>query len=301
MNNVIVGSSIEEGLAEYADTITGLLKTIIPSKKGAEGRLYDAMRYAVLGRGKYIRPYILRASSRIFDVEESLYLRAGAAVEMVHAYSLVHDDLPAMDDDDVRRGRPSCHIAFDEATAILAGDALLTLAFEVIADAKTHPSPDVRNRLILDLAVRAGASGMVGGQMIDLESEHTEVSAAFIAHLATMKTGALISYATAAGAILGDAGDHVISIMETFGFELGLAFQIVDDLLDVEGDEGDVGKKIGKDDGAGKATLISVLGLEGAKHEARKVTDRALSRLDALGSRADELRKLSEFVLSRKS
>ena len=142
---------------------------------------------------------------------------------------------------------------------------------------------------------------MVGGQMIDLESEHTEVSAAFIAHLETMKTGALISYATAAGAILGDAGDHVISIMETFGFELGLAFQIVDDLLDVEGDEGDVGKKIGKDDGAGKATLISVLGLEGAKLEARRVTDRALSRLDALGSRADELRKLSEFVLSRKS
>ena len=301
MNNVIAGSSIQEGLATYADAITGLLKILIPSRNGAEGRLYDAMRYAVLGRGKYIRPYILRASSRIFDVDESLYLRAGAAVEMVHAYSLVHDDLPAMDDDDVRRGRPSCHIAFDEATAILAGDALLTLAFEVIADVKTHPSPDIRNRLVLDLAARAGASGMVGGQMIDLESEHTEVSAAFIERLETMKTGALISYATAAGAILGDAGDHVISIMEIFGFELGLAFQIVDDLLDVEGDEGDVGKKTGKDDGAGKATLISVLGLEGAKHEARIVTDRALSRLDVLGSRADELRKLSEFVLSRKS
>ena len=301
MNNVTVEPSIKQGLGEYADTITGLLNDIIPSKNGPEGRLFDAMRYAVLGRGKYLRPYILRASSRMFDVDESFYLRVGAAVEMVHAYSLVHDDLPAMDDDDIRRGRPSCHVAFDEATAILAGDALLTLAFEVVADAKTHPSADIRNRLVSDLAARAGANGMVGGQMIDLESEHAEVSAALIARLETMKTGALISYATAAGAMLGDAGDKLISIMETFGSELGLAFQIVDDLLDVEGDEGDVGKKTGKDDGAGKATLISVLGVEGARREARVVTDRALSRLDVFGSRAVELRELSEFVLSRKS
>jgi len=291
--------SVKQALTGFADTMTGTLEALLPLPAGPEGKLYDAMRYSALGSGKFIRPYIVRTSALIFGVPETRYLRAGAAVEMVHAYSLIHDDLPAMDDDDMRRGRPSCHIAFDEATAILAGDALLTLAFEVLAGADTHPDPQVRSDLVATLAARSGGSGMVGGQMIDLESEHAAVDAALIARLETMKTGALIAYSSAAGALLGGAGTEAVNALETFGFELGLAFQITDDLLDVEGDEDDVGKKVGKDAEAGKATFVSALGVDGARHEARRVTDRALSRLDSFGTRADELRSVAEFVLAR--
>ena len=291
--------SVKQALTGFADTMTGTLEALLPLPAGPEGKLYDAMRYSALGSGKFIRPYIVRTSALIFGVPETRYLRAGAAVEMVHAYSLIHDDLPAMDDDDMRRGRPSCHIAFDEATAILAGDALLTLAFEVLAGGDTHPDPQVRSDLVATLAARSGGSGMVGGQMIDLESEHAAVDAALIARLETMKTGALIAYSSAAGALLGGAGTEAVNALETFGFELGLAFQITDDLLDVEGDEDDVGKKVGKDAEAGKATFVSALGVDGARHEARRVTDRALSRLDLFGTRADELRSVAEFVLAR--
>jgi farnesyl diphosphate synthase len=291
--------SVKQALTGFADTMTGTLEALLPLPAGPEGKLYDAMRYSALGSGKFIRPYIVRTSALIFRVPETRYLRAGAAVEMIHAYSLIHDDLPAMDDDDMRRGRPSCHIAFDEATAILAGDALLTLAFEVLAGGDTHPDPQVRSDLVATLAARSGGSGMVGGQMIDLESEHAAVDAALIARLETMKTGALIAYSSAAGALLGGAGTEAVNALETFGFELGLAFQITDDLLDVEGDEDDVGKKVGKDAEAGKATFVSALGVDGARHEARRVTDRALSRLDLFGTRADELRSVAEFVLAR--
>lgn len=291
--------SVKQALTGFADTMTGTLEALLPLPAGPEGKLYDAMRYSALGSGKFIRPYIVRTSALIFGVPETRYLRAGAAVEMIHAYSLIHDDLPAMDDDDMRRGRPSCHIAFDDATAILAGDALLTLAFEVLAGGDTHPDPQVRSDLVATLAARSGGSGMVGGQMIDLESEHAAVDAALIARLETMKTGALIAYSSAAGALLGGAGTEAVNALETFGFELGLAFQITDDLLDVEGDEDDVGKKVGKDAEAGKATFVSALGVDGARHEARRVTDRALSRLDLFGTRADELRSVAEFVLAR--
>ena len=291
--------SVKQALTGFADTMTGTLEALLPLPAGPEGKLYDAMRYSALGSGKFIRPYIVRTSALIFRVPETRYLRAGAAVEMVHAYSLIHDDLPAMDDDDMRRGRPSCHIAFDDATAILAGDALLTLAFEILAGADTHPDPQVRSDLVATLAARSGGSGMVGGQMIDLESEHAAVDAALIARLETMKTGALIAYSSAAGALLGGAGTEAVNALETFGFELGLAFQITDDLLDVEGDEDDVGKKVGKDAEAGKATFVSALGVDGARHEARRVTDRALSRLDSFGTRADELRSVAAFVLAR--
>ena len=291
--------SVKQALTGFADTMTGTLEALLPLPAGPEGKLYDAMRYSALGSGKFIRPYIVRTSALIFGVPETRYLRAGAAVEIVHAYSLIQDDLPAMDDDDMRRGRPSCHIAFDDATAILAGDALLTLAFEVLAGADTHPDPQVRSDLVATLAARSGGSGMVGGQMIDLESEHAAVDAALIARLETMKTGALIAYSSAAGALLGGAGTEAVNALETFGFELGLAFQITDDLLDVEGDEDDVGKKVGKDAEAGKATFVSAFGVDGARHEARRVTDRALSRLDSFGTRADELRSVAEFVLAR--
>tara|TARA_R110002072_G_scaffold66874_6_gene164419 strand:- start:1440 stop:2375 length:936 start_codon:yes stop_codon:yes gene_type:complete len=290
---------VRDALTGFAATMTATLDSLLPPPGGPEGKLFEAMRYSALGTGKFLRPYIVRTAALMFDVPEKHYLRAGAAVEMVHTYSLIHDDLPAMDDDDMRRGRPSCHVAFDEATAILAGDALLTLSFEVLAGTDTHPDPQVRSDLVAALAARSGGAGMVGGQMIDLESEHAAVDAALIARLETMKTGALISYSSAAGAILGQAGQDAIKTLEMFGFELGLAFQITDDLLDVEGDEDDVGKKVGKDAEAGKATFVSALGVDGAKNEARRVTDRALSRLDTFGAQANALRSVAEFVLAR--
>jgi farnesyl diphosphate synthase len=290
---------VKEAMGAFADKMTAALDSLLPRADGPEGKLFEAMRYSALGSGKFIRPYILRTAASIFDVPDTQYLRAGAAVEMVHAYSLIHDDLPAMDDDDMRRGRPSCHIEFDEATAILAGDALLTLSFEVLAGTATHPDPQVRSDLVMALAARSGGGGMVGGQMIDLESEHAAVDAALIARLEMMKTGALIAFSSAAGGVLGQAGKDAVNMLETFGFELGLAFQITDDLLDVEGDEDDVGKKVGKDAEAGKATFVSALGVDGAREEARRVTDRALSRLDMFGARADELRSVAEFVLAR--
>ena len=301
LTDVLSAAPVREALTDFAASMTETLDSLLPASEGPEGRLFEAMRYSALGTGKFIRPYLVKTAAQMFDVAETSYLRAGAAVEMIHTYSLIHDDLPAMDDDDMRRGRPSCHIAYDEATAILAGDALLTLAFEVLADDNTHPDASVRSALVTMLAARAGGAGMVGGQMIDLESEHADVDAALIARLETMKTGALISYSAAAGAVLGKAGDSASKTLETFGFELGLAFQITDDLLDVEGDEDDVGKKVGKDAEAGKATFVSALGVDGAKREARQVTDRALSRLDVFGDRADDLRAVAEFVLARKN
>ena len=301
MTEVLSAAPVRAALADFAGTMMETLDSLLPASDGPEGRLYEAMRYSALGTGKFIRPYLVKTSARMFEVAETSYLRAGAAVEMIHTYSLIHDDLPAMDDDDMRRGRPSCHIAYDEATAILAGDALLTLAFEVLADETTHPDAGVRSALVTMLAARAGGAGMVGGQMIDLESEYADVDAAMIARLETMKTGALISYSAAAGAVLGKAGDEAANTLETFGFELGLAFQITDDLLDVEGDEDDVGKKVGKDAEAGKATFVSALGVDGARREARQLTDRALSRLSVFGERADELRAVAEFVLARKN
>ena len=301
LSDVVTIAPVKEALADFGDTMTATLDALLPPPTGPESKLFEAMRYAALANGKFLRPYLVRTSAAMFDVPEPQYLRAGAAVEMVHNYSLIHDDLPAMDDDDMRRGWPSCHKAFDEATAILAGDALLTLSFEVLAGTETHPDAQVRSDLVAALAMRAGGAGMVGGQVIDLESEHADVDAALIARLETMKTGALIAFSTAAGGMLGSAGAEAVKTLETFGFELGLAFQITDDLLDVEGDEDDVGKKVGKDADAGKATFVSALGVDGARREACQVTDRALARLDAFGARADELRSVAEFVLTRKS
>lgn len=301
MSDVLTIKPVEVALADFGPTMTVTLDNLLPQSKGREGKLFRAMRYSALANSKFLRPYLLRTSALMFGVPEAAYLRAGAAVEMVHTYSLIHDDLPAMDDDGIRRGRPSCHIAFDEATAILAGDALLTLSFEVLAGGDTHKDPQVRNDLVHALATRAGGAGMVGGQVIDLTSENANVDVELITQLATMKTGALMAFSTAAGAILGEASPSIVNKLETFGFDLGLAFQITDDLLDVEGDEYDVGKKVGKDADAGKATFISALGADGARREARRVVDRALSHLETFGALADELRAAAEFVLSRKS
>jgi farnesyl diphosphate synthase len=292
-------SDLAEALRDTAQAVEARLSTLIPETDGAAAPLYKAMRYSALGGGKRLRPFLALQSARLFDAGETGALRAAAAVELVHCYSLVHDDLPAMDDDDLRRGRPTTHIAFDEATAILAGDGLLTLAFEVLADPETHPDGDVRAALVAALAAAAGMAGMVGGQMIDLAAEHRTLDLERITELQRLKTGALIGCCCALGAILGGAEAAARAALDDYARDLGLAFQIADDLLDVEGDESQVGKGVGKDAAAGKATFVSVLGIGGARARAAGLAADAAARLDMFDSRADLLRAVAGFVVSR--
>lgn len=235
-------SMLEPALAEAAVFTERALEALLPSPNGPEARLLEAMRYAALGGGKRLRAFLIQQSGRIFGVDRRPLGRAAAAVECVHAYSLVHDDLPAMDDDDLRRGKPTVHKAFDEATAILAGDALLTLAFGLLGDADTHSDPFVRCELVARLAQAAGHAGMVGGQMMDIAFEHASPGLPEITRLQRMKTAALITFSCEAGAILGRASTAARNALSAYGQDLGLAFQIVDDLLDAEGDSGQYGQ-----------------------------------------------------------
>ena len=296
-----MSDSLSAAMVAAAERIESMIDSLIPVPPVPEARVFEAMRYGTLNGGKRLRPFLVLSGARLFDVPDRLTLRVGAAVEMIHSYSLIHDDLPAMDDDGLRRGRPSCHVAFDDATAILAGDGLLTLAFEVLADPATHPDAEIRCALATALSRAAGAAGMVGGQMIDLEAENFETTPELIARLENMKTGALISLSCESGAILGDAGGEARATLRDYGFDLGLAFQVTDDLLDVEGDEANLGKKVGKDAAAGKATFVSLLGVEGAKREARILVDRAIARLDGFGMEADLFRQMGYFVLERQN
>lgn len=279
------------------NTLDGLLHCA----EEATGTVFSAMRYACLGGGKRLRPFLVIETARLFGVAPRQAERVAAAVEFVHCYSLVHDDLPAMDDDDLRRGRPTAHIAYDEATAILAGDALLTLAFEVLADPETSPDPAVRCSLVTALATAAGASGMVGGQMIDLESEHKDQGLPEITLLQQLKTGALISFSCKAGGILGGANATETAALSDYAMDIGLAFQIADDLLDVEGDESTVGKGVGKDAAAGKATFVSLLGVEQARAKASALIESAQARLEPFGARADMLREVARFIVTREN
>lgn len=271
----------------------------------APARLVEAMRYAVLGGGKRFRPFLVIESARLFGIAPEQTLGAAAAVELVHGYSLVHDDLPAMDDDDLRRGRPTVHIAFDEATAILAGDALLTFAFEVATHPATHPDAAVRCELALALARASGASGMAGGQQLDLDAEKIPQLGAQdldrVRDIQERKTGALIAFSAEAGAILAAASPDERNALVAYGRSLGAAFQIADDLLDIEGSSATVGKATGKDAGAGKATYISVLGVDGARQRLRQLEAEAMSLLDRFGERADMLRQAVNYVSTRTS
>ena len=291
--------SAPDELSGFARPMEATLAALLPSGRGPEGKLYAAMSYALLGGGKYLRPYIVDASAGMFGVPAARRRRVGAAVEMIHAFSLVHDDLPALDDDDLRRGRPSCHRAFDEATAILAGDGLHCLAFGVLSEPDTHPDAGVRAGLVAALAAAVGSRGMIGGQAIDLASEHVAVGADAAARLARLKTGALFAFSAAAGAILGQADRDARAALEAFGSEFGLAFQIVDDLLDAEGDEAALGKKVRKDMAAGKATFVSILGIEGARREMRRIAGSAFANLERFGERAGALRAVAEYALRR--
>ncbi len=293
--------TFEEALSEAARQTDSLLDRLLAAPSGLEARVYEAMRYAVLGPGKRMRPFLVLAGAGLFEVPHARAVQVAAAIEMVHAYSLVHDDLPAMDDSDLRRGRPSCHKRFDEATAVLAGDGLLTTAFGVLAQTETHSNAAVRCELVASLAAAAGPAGMVGGQMIDLIAEHRRLDIGAITRLQRMKTGALIAFACEAGAILAKAPSAARAALHGYAHDLGLAFQIADDLLDVEGSAAETGKPVGADAAAGKATFVSILGVERARAQAELLTSQAAAHLDLFGPKADLLREAARFVISRRT
>ena len=292
----------EAALSFAAASVERTMDRLLPSGDTDEARVFEAMRYASLGGGKRLRAFFVLAGATLFRVGALPAMRTASAIEFVHAYSLVHDDLPAMDDDDLRRGKPSCHRQFDEATAILAGDALQALAFEVLAHEDTHGDPAVRATLVAELARAAGAHGMVGGQMLDLlAEERPDLSIGAITRLQRLKTGALISFACTSGAILGKAADPLRHALSAYAHDLGLAFQIVDDLLDIEGSAEQLGKTPGKDASAGKATFVSILGVDRARAQAGLLARQAAAHLEPFGEAADLLRQAATFVVARQA
>lgn len=293
-------NSFERQLTESASRIETLLASLLSDENARAPRVIAAMRYAALAGGKRIRPFFVIECAKLVQADPESALRTAAALECIHCYSLVHDDLPAMDDDDLRRGRPTTHVAFDEATAILAGDGLLTLAFEILTSEQTHPDPTVRVELIRELALAAGANGMVGGQMLDLEAGNAQRNADDIVAMQRLKTGMLIEYACRAGAILGGANGEVRSALGEFAANIGLAFQIADDLLDAEGSDEEIGKRAGKDATSGKATFVSILGIPGARERADALVDAAVASLSIFDETADILREAASYVVRRR-
>jgi len=272
---------------------------LLPVPADPRGKLFEAMRHATIGGGKRFRPLLVRASCELFNVDEDAALRVATAIECIHVYSLIHDDLPAMDNDDMRRGKPTVHRAFDEATAILAGDSLHALAFELLADEATHSDPFVRSELVLELARASGPTGMAGGQMMDLEADGATYDLQTVTKLQQLKTGALIGFCLEAGAIMGRLPPEGRAPLRGYARDIGLAFQIADDILDVEGCEATTGKALGKDAGQGKATFLSVLGTERAKMQARALVDQAVAHLGQYGSEADLLRDIAHYTIER--
>jgi farnesyl diphosphate synthase len=289
------------GMTAAAAQVEAALDELLPRPNGLQARAQEAMRYAVFAGGKRLRPFLVLESAALFDAPLSGALRVAAAIEALHTYSLVHDDLPAMDDDDLRRGKPTVHRRFDEATAILAGDGLLTLAFELLADPATHPAGEVRAELVASLARAAGSEGMIGGQMIDIEAPTRRLGPDQIIDLQAKKTGALFEFSCLAGAILGQASPTDRAALVAYARDFGLAFQISDDLIDVEGTAESAGKQVGKDAAQGKATLVAHWGVERARDEAARLAERACATLDGFGEGADRLRTLPFYLLDRRS
>ena len=299
--NPPVLAPIEPAFAEAASFTEATLDALLPEPSGPEARLLEAMRYATMGGGKRLRAFLVLQSGRLFGVDRGALGRVAAAVECLHAYSLIHDYLPAMDNDDVRRGKPSLHKAFDEATAILAGDALLTLSFGLIASPEAHGDPFVRCELIARLASAAGYGGMVGGQMMDLAFEGESPPLPEVTRLARMKTAALLTFCCEAGAIMGKTSIAARQALAAYGQEVGLAYQIADDLLDLEGYASETGKEVHKDAARGKATLLSVLGPQRARAQAEALVTQAVAHLDLFDEKADLLRAAARFAVVRRA
>jgi len=264
-----------------------------------EKKLFDAIDYSILSSGKRLRPFLVLKSSELFSVEKERALRVAAAIEMVHAYSIVHDDLPSMDDDDLRRGKPTTHKKFNEAIAILTGDSLLTLSFEILSDTLTHSDAKIRCELISELSKAAGALGMVGGQMMDLEAENKNLNIGVITRIQRLKTGALISFACTSGAILGRAEKKDRFALQAYAHDIGLAFQIKDDLLDVIGKEKSLGKAVKKDQKAGKQNFVSILGKERAKEQAELLANQDIKHVKSFDQKADILKEVARFIVER--
>jgi len=296
---VAAPSRLEDAMARMADAIDRQFDILLTVPDDQRSRLYEAMRHSAIGGGKRLRPLLVKASCDLFNVSEESALRAGLAVECIHVYSLIHDDLPAMDNDDMRRGKPTAHRAYGEATAILAGDCLHDLAFSVLVDERTHPDPFVRCELVRALAQASGPSGMAGGQMMDLMAETTRFDLPTVTRLQQLKTGALIDFCVEAGAILGRVSEEGRGSLRGYARDLGLAFQIADDLLDVEGDAALAGKAVGKDAAAGKATFVSLIGVERARAQARALVDQAKAHVAGFGEQAALLRDIADFAILR--
>jgi farnesyl diphosphate synthase len=293
-------SRLHKALADSAQALNEEINRLLPIQEGIGARLIESMRYSSLNGGKRLRPFLVMTAADIFSVSPSCAVNVAAALELLHCYSLVHDDLPSMDNSDLRRGKPSCHVEFDEATAILAGDGLLTYAFEILTHPRTHSDPAVRVELIRRLSQAAGPYGMVGGQMLDIESENKEWSIGAVTRLQRLKTGELFAFACEAGAILGKAPQPIRNALLAYAHDLGLAFQITDDLLDVEASTSDKkhARRLGDE---GKPTFVSILGLEKARLQANILADQAISHLDVFDSSADLLRDLARFIVERES
>ena len=292
-------SLLNESLTQIAADIDQEFDALLKLPGDARDRLYAAMRHAAIGGGKRLRPLLVTATAALFHVDRAVAVRVGTAVEAIHVYSLVHDDLPCMDDDDMRRGKPTVHRAFDDATAVLAGDSLHALAFEILANPQTHPDPFVRGELVSTLALASGPEGMAGGQMMDIEAENATFDLQTVMRLQALKTGALIAASVEMGAILGHIPPEGRTHLRGYARDIGLAFQIADDILDVEGDPELAGKALQKDADAGKGTFVSLMGLERAKQQAEMLVAQANEHLSCYGTEANLLRAIANYITER--
>ena len=292
-------SLLNDSLTQIAADIDQEFDALLKLPGDARDRLYAAMRHAAIGGGKRLRPLLVTATAALFHVDRAVAVRVGTAVEAIHVYSLVHDDLPCMDDDDMRRGKPTVHRAFDDATAVLAGDSLHALAFEILASPQTHPDPFVRGELVSTLAMASGPEGMAGGQMMDIEAENATFDLQTVMRLQALKTGALIAASVEMGAILGHIPPEGRTHLRGYARDIGLAFQIADDILDVEGDPELAGKALQKDADAGKGTFVSLMGLERAKQQAEMLVAQANEHLSCYGSEANLLRAIANYITER--